>query len=110
MSERQWKPALVHGNTGRPARNRVSEPIRRRVVELRRGKYDRFNDQHFGIGVHFCLGVVLARMELHELFSRLLARLPELEIGGSVDRVASSFVGGIKRMPIRHWQAEDRPP
>ncbi|MFY9552213.1 MAG: ISNCY family transposase [Thermoanaerobaculia bacterium] len=39
--------ALVHGNTGRPARNRVSEPIRRRVVELRRGKYDRFNDQHF---------------------------------------------------------------
>ena len=39
--------ALVHGNTGRPARNRVSEPIRRRVVELRRGKYERFNDQHF---------------------------------------------------------------
>jgi cytochrome P450 len=56
----------------------------------------------FGIGVHFCLGVVLARMELHELFRRLLARLEHVELAGSVDRVASSFVGGIKRMPIRY--------
>jgi hypothetical protein len=29
--------ALVHGNAGRPARNRIAAPIRERVLELRRG-------------------------------------------------------------------------
>jgi hypothetical protein len=39
--------ALLHGNKGRVAVNRVDGLIRERVVSLRRGKYDRFNDQHF---------------------------------------------------------------
>jgi transposase len=38
---------LLHGNRGREPANRVEEPVRERVVSLRRGKYDRFNDQHF---------------------------------------------------------------
>jgi hypothetical protein len=39
--------ALLHGNTGRRPVNRVDTAVRERVVTLRRGKYDRFNDQHF---------------------------------------------------------------
>src|SRR5229473_7629579 len=39
--------ALIHGNRGRPPRNRVEEAIRDRVLSLRGGKYERFNDQHF---------------------------------------------------------------
>lgn len=40
------QPALVHGNRGRLPSNRVEEAIRERVLSLRRGKFDRFNDQH----------------------------------------------------------------
>lgn len=38
---------VVHGLTGRSPANRLPEEIRVRIVELRRGKYDGFNDQHF---------------------------------------------------------------
>lgn len=41
------QPALLHGNRGRAPANRVEEAVRERVLSLRRGKYDRFNDQHF---------------------------------------------------------------
>ncbi len=39
--------ALVHGNTGRAPENKVSDEIRRRIVELRRERYEGFNDHHF---------------------------------------------------------------
>ena len=38
---------LVHGNAGRCPKHRTSEEVRERVLLLRRGKYDGFNDQHF---------------------------------------------------------------
>ena len=38
---------VVHGNRGRPPPNRLAEVVRERVIGLRRGKYDGFNDQHF---------------------------------------------------------------
>ena len=38
---------LVHGNAGRCSKHRTSGEVRERVVMLRRGKYDGFNDQHF---------------------------------------------------------------
>jgi len=39
--------ALVHGNRGRSPANRTGEGIRKRVVGLRQGKYEGFNEQHF---------------------------------------------------------------
>jgi hypothetical protein len=41
------KEALIHGNRGRVPWNRIMEEIRQRVIELRRTKYEGFNDQHF---------------------------------------------------------------
>jgi len=38
---------LIHGNVGRPPPNRISEALRRRVLELSQGKYKEFNDSHF---------------------------------------------------------------
>src|SRR5262249_41917512 len=38
---------VVHGNSGRAPKHRVAELVRARVVELRAGKYQDFNDQHF---------------------------------------------------------------
>jgi len=66
-------------------------------------RVDRTPNEHygFGIGVHFCLGANLARLELQEVFKRLVARLEQVELAGAVERMHSSFVGGIKRMPVR---------
>ncbi len=55
----------------------------------------------FGIGQHFCLGSHLARMEARVLFGELLRRLPDLELAGPVQRLASNFVNGIVSMPVR---------
>lgn len=41
------KEALIHGNRGQVPWNRIVEEIRERVIELRRTKYEGFNDQHY---------------------------------------------------------------
>jgi len=56
----------------------------------------------FGYGVHFCLGASLARMEINSFFSELLPRLESIELNGSPELVASTFVGGVKHLPIRY--------
>ena len=55
----------------------------------------------FGIGEHFCLGANLARLELEVIFRELLKRVEYLESAGPMERLRSSFVGGIKHMPVR---------
>ncbi|HYB98625.1 MAG TPA: cytochrome P450 [Candidatus Limnocylindrales bacterium] len=61
-------------------------------------------DQHlaFGIGVHFCLGAHLARMEVEAFFRELLPRLEEIELTGPAESMATTFVGGLKTMPVRY--------
>jgi cytochrome P450 len=56
----------------------------------------------FGIGEHFCLGANLARLELQVIFRQLAQRLESVEPTGPAERILSSFVGGIKRFPIRY--------
>jgi cytochrome P450 len=60
------------------------------------------NHLAFGIGEHFCLGANLARLELNVIFRELGQRLEHAELAGPVARLRSSFVGGIKHMPIRY--------
>jgi len=61
-------------------------------------------DKHlaFGIGVHFCLGAHLARMELQAFLEELLPRLEHVELAGTPEYMATTFVGGPKRLPIRY--------
>ena len=63
----------------------------------------RYPNQHiaFGIGEHFCLGANLARLELQVMFRHLAERLESVELAGPIQRMRSSFVGGIKHMPVR---------
>ena len=56
----------------------------------------------FGYGVHFCLGAALARMEVGSFFSELLPRLESVELAGNPQHVATTFVGGLKHLPIRY--------
>jgi cholest-4-en-3-one 26-monooxygenase len=55
----------------------------------------------FGVGEHFCLGASLARLELQVVFRHLSQKMKEVELDGPIERLRSSFVGGIKHMPIR---------
>jgi cytochrome P450 len=56
----------------------------------------------FGFGVHFCLGAMLARMELKALFGALLPRLRSVELAGTPQLTKSVFVSGLKHLPIRY--------
>jgi cytochrome P450 len=56
----------------------------------------------FGFGVHFCLGAMLARMELKALFSELVPRLRSIELAGEPALMKTLFVGGLKRLPVRY--------
>jgi cholest-4-en-3-one 26-monooxygenase len=68
-------------------------------------RIDRSPNRHlgFGVGEHVCLGAHLARLELRCAFGALRARLRQAELAGPVERARSSFVGGIKRAPMR-WE------
>ncbi|NED61877.1 cytochrome P450, partial [Streptomyces sp. SID10244] len=56
----------------------------------------------FGFGVHFCLGAALARMEVNSFFTELLPRLKDVEPAGDPELTATTFVGGLKHLPIRY--------
>ena len=56
----------------------------------------------FGYGVHFCLGAALARMEVSSFFTELLPRLKSIELDGDPQLVATTFVGGLKHLPVRY--------
>jgi cytochrome P450 len=49
---------------------------------------------------HLCLGAQLARMELKVLFEELLPRISDARMNGTVERLRSNFISGIKRLPI----------
>ena len=53
-------------------------------------------------GPHLCLGMHVARVELAVMFRELLTRMPHIEAGGLIERMHSSFIAGVHRMPIKY--------
>ncbi len=66
-------------------------------------RIDRNPNRHlgFGYGAHACLGMFLAKTELQYLFRELIARVDSFELAGQPAWVQTSFVGGLKRLPVR---------
>ncbi|MEM8768542.1 MAG: cytochrome P450 [Pseudomonadota bacterium] len=56
----------------------------------------------FGFGAHVCLGQHLARMEMASLYREFLNRVAHVELAGEPRYVQSTFVGGLKSLPIRY--------
>lgn len=56
----------------------------------------------FGTGEHFCLGAHVARLSSRALFLELARRIESIELAGEPRHIASSFVVGLKTLPIRY--------
>ena len=55
----------------------------------------------FGVGAHRCLGAPMARLALHVFFDELLRHVRGIELAGPVEHLASNFIAGIKKLPVR---------
>jgi len=55
----------------------------------------------FGIGEHFCLGVGLAKMQLHCILEQILKRMPNITVVDEPVLLRSNLVAGIKTMNVR---------
>ena len=69
-----------------------------------RFKVDRENNRHvaFGYGAHVCIGQHLAKMEIKAFFKELIGRLQSIELTGEPKRIQSTFVSGLKSLPVRY--------
>jgi cytochrome P450 len=54
----------------------------------------------FGVGVHFCLGAPLARMELVESVAALFDRYPGLALAGEPESRGTFVLRGFRRVPV----------
>ncbi len=55
----------------------------------------------FGVGVHFCLGAPLARMELAESLPALFERFPGLDLDGEPESRGTFVLRGFRRVQVR---------
>ena len=55
----------------------------------------------FGLGVHFCLGSELARLEGRTALSTLIRRFPKLSLEDDGERIKPFFLWGRRRLPVR---------
>ena len=65
-------------------------------------RVDRDPNPHlaFGVGVHFCLGAPLARMELTESVGLLFDRYPHLALAGEPESRGTFVLRGFRRVPV----------
>jgi len=55
----------------------------------------------FGFGIHRCLGNRLGEMQLRVLWEEILKRFPKIEVVGDPAYLKSSFIRGIRELPVR---------
>jgi len=55
----------------------------------------------FGFGIHRCVGMRLAEMQLRIMWEEILKRFPRIEVVGEPRRMNSNFVKGFEAMPVR---------
>jgi len=55
----------------------------------------------FGFGIHRCVGMRLAELQLRIVWQEILKRFERIEVVGPPKRVYSSFVRGIEYLPVR---------
>jgi len=59
------------------------------------------NHLSFGFGIHRCLGLRLAEMQLRVLWQEIMKRFPVIEVVGEPKRILSSLLRGYEELPVR---------
>ena len=69
---------------------------------------DRHPNKHiaFGYGPHLCIGMALAKQELRIMAEELLPKIESIELTGPAKVVQTTFVGGLKNLPVKITFAE----
>ena len=65
---------------------------------------DRANARHhlsFGFGIHRCLGNRLGEMQLRVIWEEMHKRFQNIEVVGDPVYLKSSFIHGIRELPVR---------
>ena len=55
----------------------------------------------FGFGIHRCVGIRLAELQLKIIWEEILKRFDNIEVVGEPKRVYSNFVKGYETLPVR---------
>jgi cytochrome P450 len=81
-----------------PSANRDDEAFERPFAFIA----DRNPNRHmgFGFGIHACIGMYLAKIEMVIFFRELLSRVDSITLTGEPAWIETSFLGGLKRLPI----------
>ena len=87
-----------------PSANRDDEAFERPFSFIA----DRNPNRHlgFGFGIHACIGMYLAKIEMVIFFRELLARVNSIALTGEPAWIETSFLGGVKRLPISFKASE----
>ena len=88
------KVVVFYGSANRDERA-IADPFRFDIA--------RDPNPHVGFGgggPHFCLGSHVARLNLSVLFETILDRMPDIHPAGSVRRLRSNFINGLKELPV----------
>ena len=72
------------------------------TFDITRAQREDVKNSHraFGVGEHFCMGSHLARLELKVIFEEVLKHIRNPRLKGDINWLRSSFIHGIKKMPI----------
>jgi cholest-4-en-3-one 26-monooxygenase len=72
------------------------------TFDITRAQREDVKNSHraFGVGEHFCMGSHLARLELQVIFEEVLKHIRKPRLNGEINWLRSSFIHGIKKMPI----------
>ena len=74
----------------------------RKFGEADRLKLDRKDNSHltFGLGIHYCIGAPLARLEMQIAFHTLLRRFPKIQVLIEQPDYSGFVLRGIRHLPV----------
>jgi cytochrome P450 len=55
----------------------------------------------FGVGIHYCLGAPLARIEARVALAKVLDRMPNIRPNGPPSKVRAAVLNGFESLPVR---------
>jgi cytochrome P450 len=88
------KVVIYYGSANRDERA-FDEPLR-----LDLGRWPNEHIAFGGGGPHFCLGAHLGRAEIQAMLREILTRLDGLRIAQPAEWLQSTFISGVKHLPV----------